>query len=430
MSDTTGFSRARAEALSERLAEPDWFRRRRLAAAAAYADTPFPSDKAEDWRRVNLGAIDFDSYAVAAPNGTPARGGEPTDAAGLIRAVDGRVTECRLSREATDAGVVLTSLAEAARTHEDLVRRYWMTAAVSPEESKFTLLHAAFVNTGTFLYVPRGVRLTAPIVSRVELTHGGVGSFHHTLAIVEDEAEAELIDESRGGGEGGALSVPVAEVFAGRGARAGYHAVQNWSRGVYEFAVRRLCVGADSAGRLSDLALGGTAGKVFVGAVLEGRGARCDLYGMYFPEAGQQFDYTTLQDHRVPNCVSNLLFKGALANRARSAFRGVIRVHPEAQQTDAYQTNNNLLLGDEARADSMPVLEIEADDVKCSHGATLSSVDAEDLFYLTSRGLPRDLAQRLIIGGFFEPILDQLPSASLRERVQAQVMGRIARQDH
>lgn len=428
MSESGGFSRAMVEALSARLDEPDWLRRRRLEAWERYEQTPFPGVADEDWRRVRFDPADLGELrGLPTANGATAAPDPLADgAAGSLHFLDGELVAARRGDALAAAGVVLCSLAEAVRNHEDLVRRYFMTAGVAPEESKYTLLHAALCNSGTFLYVPRGVSLDAPILSVVELSHGGVGTFHHTLVIAEDGAAVEVMELTRGG-EGGAFSVPVAELFAGRGAHVGYHAVQNWECGAIEFASRRSVLGPDATGTLSDVALGGSIAKTFVGTVLEGQGAACKLYGLYFPEPGQQFDYTTLQDHRVPNCTSDLLFKGAVAERGRSGFRGVIRVHPDAQRTDAYQTNNNLLLGDDARADSMPVLEIEADDVKCSHGATLAHLDEEDLFYLVSRGLPRAVAQRLVIGGFFEAILEPLPSPALRERLQGQLAGRIVR---
>jgi Fe-S cluster assembly protein SufD len=224
-----------------------------------------------------------------------------------------------------------------------------------------------------------------------------------------------------------ALSVPVAEVIVGRGAHVDFATVQLWGDGVYEFGTKRVLAGPDAQVSFCASQLGGKLSKSFVGALMAGRGGNCDLLGLYFPGAGQHVDQTTLQDHLAESCTSNLLFKGAVGDHGRSVFRGVINVHKAAQHTDAYQKNNNLLLGDEARADTMPVLEILADDVKCSHGATVAELDENDLFYLMSRGLSRKTAEEMVIAGFFEPVIDKVPVESVRERLHELLSARIRR---
>lgn len=425
MSETRQFSRDHIVALSRRLEEPAWLLDMRLAAYEQWQETPLPSREEEAWRRTDFGSVDFAAALPLLPNGAVHRPESPhVDAVGVLEFVDGSLSFARLGEEQRSAGVVLTSLHEALRTAPDLVQEHFMREAVRPDEDHFTLLHAAFFESGAFCYVPAGVELVKPLFARVSLSAGAVTSLHHSLVILEDRASAAFVEEYQGGGVGG-VAVPVSELLLRRGARLRYTAVQRWHSGMAEIAYRRAVTGEDSTLELGVETLGGRLAKGFVGAVMAGRGSDCYLSGLYYPQSGQHVDLTTLQDHRVPSCTSDLLFKGALSDRSQSVFRGVVRVHPHAQQTDAYQTNNNLLLGHEARADSMPVLEIEADDVRCSHGATLAHLNEEDLFYLTCRGLPRAEAQRMVIAGYFEPVLERIPLQEVRDRVAAALAERI-----
>ncbi|NUP98275.1 MAG: Fe-S cluster assembly protein SufD [Armatimonadetes bacterium] len=427
MGEAAGFTREQVVALSTSRGEPDWLRQRRLEAFERWQAAPAPDPNDEDWRRTDLSHLDLTQLHLAgAPNGTDAGcDDDHEDAAGCASFVDGQLAGVRLDPEYAAQGVVLGSLQQALVDHEELVKQHFMTC-VEPGEDPYTLLHAAFWTDGLFLHVPAGVQLDRPILSTLRLNREALGVLHHSLVIVGEDASLALVEEYLGGGTQPALSVPVVEVICGQGARLQVTEIQTWDRGVNEVAHRRVQLGRDANVELTVSSLGGKITKTHVGAVMAGPGAACKLYGFYFPERGQQFDYTTLQDHRVGNCTSDLLFKGALYDRARSVFRGIVRVHADAQQTDAYQTNNNLLLGDEARADSMPVLEIEADDVKCSHGATLAHLNDEDLFYLKTRGLDHETAQRMVIAGFFEPILDTIPLESLRAKLHEAVASRIA----
>ncbi len=428
MREAQGFTRDTLTALSRSHNEPQWLLDRRLAAFEAWQAAPRPSQLDEDWRHTDVSDLDFASFGgLVAPNGaSPVLPAAASEAAGAIAFTDGQSGDVRLDDDLRRRGVVLSSLRDALRTHGDLVQEAFMTRAVVPDGNPFTQLHAAFWTGGLFCYVPPGVEVDRPLLSAVGLSHGDVSALQHTLLVAGENSRVALVEEYAGGDGGRTLSVPVVEVLAGPGSQVSFSGLQAWSGPVHEFATRRVHLDRDAQASLTVGSLGGKLIKSFVGATLAGSGASCDLGGIYFPEAGQHFDYTTLQDHREPHGRSELLFKGALYDRAQSVFRGVVRVHPNAQQTDAYQTNNNLLLGHEARADSMPVLEIEADDVKCSHGATLAHLNDEDLFYLRTRGLDRELAQRMVIAGFFEPVIDRIPLASVREQLQDLVRRRIA----
>lgn len=423
----SGFTRETVEALSRRRNEPDWLLQARLDAFERWQQTPYPSTDEEAWRRFDAESIDFDGCASVAV-GSETEGSEaPTDdnLGGWLTFRDGALVNAHLAPELAARGVRFMGLRDALRKHPELVREHFMTQVVKPDESKFTLLHAAFWTDGVFLHVPRGVAVAAPLLARIELSQGHASHFHHTLVIADDRAEVTLTEQFDGGGRGEAIAYPIAEILAGRGAQVHYGCVQLYQDDVHELGVRRAHVAADAHADLLIGDFGGRYIKDFVGATLTGRGADCRLEGCYFPEHGQIVDLVTLQDHQTANGTSNLLFKGAVADGGESIFRGIIVVEREAQQTDAYQTNNNLLLGDEARADSMPVLEILADDVRCSHGATLGHVDEGDLFYLCSRGLARFDAERLLIAGFFEDILARLPVPSVRQAVDQTLAERI-----
>lgn len=430
MSEPTAvFTAASSAELSRAYAEPDWMRRRRATAYDAWAAAPLPDASDEDWRRTDLSLLEFGDWpTLLVANGhVPAPEDGPDDAAGFLRTADSAAGPARLADELAAQGVLFCDLRTAVREHGELVEQWFMRDAVTlDDDNVFAKFHAAFWTGGLFCYVPAGVEVALPLLSSVTVSRGGVATAHHTLVVAEAGARVKVIEEYAGGGDGPVLSVPVVEVYAGPGAKVEFVAVQTWQRQVTELATRRAWIDRDADVQLVSTAMGAKLTKAFVGGTLAGEGANANLYGCYFPEAGQHVDTTTLQDHRVSNGTSDLLFKGALYERSRSVFRGVVRVHPGAQQTDAYQTNNNLLLGDDARADSMPVLEIRADDVRCSHGATLAHLKDEELFYLRSRGLDREAAQRMVIAGFFEEILDHIPLESLRQRLHDLVGTRIA----
>jgi len=430
MSETQGFTRDLLVALSGRLGEPSWVLDLRLAAFAQFEATAYPTtDNEEDWRRTDLRGVDFDALAtLAQPNGFRGHGLSAEACAGAIRFADGAVVETRLDADLAARGVVWCSLHEAIARWPERVREHFMTRCVQPGEDKFTLLHAAFWNQGLFCWAPAGVTVEQPLLALIELGDQGGSLLHHSLVVAGEGASLSLVEAYAGADAAAALSVPVCEVIAEAGAEVAYASVQSWGAKVVEVATKRALTARDAAVHLCVGNLGGRVVKTFAGAVLAAPGSAVDLLGLAFPGRGQHLDQTTVQDHRAPDCTSNLLFKAAVTDDARSVFRGVINVHPEAQRTDAYQTNNNLLLGEGAEADSMPVLEILADDVKCSHGATLASVDEEDIFYLMSRGLPRAVAQRMVIAGFFEPVLARIPVDSVRGQLQRLVEDRIDQQ--
>jgi Fe-S cluster assembly protein SufD len=435
------FTRDQVEILATRKDEPGWLREARLHAHGAFASTPMPTTAAEDWRYtdigrvVNLDAVPFaEERAPAAgidalPAGLRALLDEAGEAVARLVQVDASVVHRDVPAHLEAQGVVLTSLEAAVRDHGDLVRRHLGTAVLADEDGKFAALNAAYWTGGLFLYVPRGVKVEVPVRSYRWIGETGA-VFGRTLVVAEAGAEVTVVDELAGADlDGRALSVSAAEIFADEGAAVTWVSLQRFGRGVVHLSTDRLVAGRDARITTLYTTLGGDVCRADVRCRLRAPGSHVDMLGVYVAEGDQHFDHETLQDHIAPHASSNLLFKGALTERSRSVFRGVIRVHPKAQRTDAYQTNRNLLLSSQARADSLPNLEIQADDVRCSHAATVGQLDAEEVFYLLSRGIPKEEAVRLVVFGFFSEVLDQLPMDDVRQELLRAVQRKLARRE-
>lgn len=410
--------------------EPTWLQERRDHAWDVYERTPMPNTRLEEWRYTDLRQkLDLDalqlSSAETAPDdfeAWPIRLREAMaldrEASGRIVLIDGHVVHTELDESLTKKGVVLASLHDAIETHPELIKEYLATKAVPPEEGKFAALNAALWNDGIFLHVPKGVKLDNPVRVTRWFSESGVAYFSRTLIVAETASQVSYVDEVLSDDfERQTLTSSAVEVIAQDGAQVQYVAVQRLGRGGFYQAVQRTLAQRDSTLDTLNVALGGTTTRVDLNARLLGPGANSDMLGLYFGDADQHFDFNTSQDHVAENAGSDLLYKGALDGSSRAVFRGIIRVHKGAQRTDAYQTNRNLLLSPHARADSLPNLEIEADDVKCSHGATVGQLDEEAKFYLQSRGLSRVTAERLVVLGFLGEVLSRLPLGGVATKV-------------
>jgi Fe-S cluster assembly protein SufD len=324
-------------------------------------------------------------------------------------------------------GVVMTSLEAAVREHPELVRRYLGTT-VTPQAGKFAALNAAYWTGGLFVYVPRNVKVQLPLRAYRWIGDAGTAVLGRTLVIAEAGAEVAVVDELASGDFGRtALHAGAAEIFADEGATVVYTSIQRFGRGVVHLQTDRLSAGRDAKITMLYSTMGGDFAHVDAQCAMREPGSHVDMLGIYIGQGDQHFDHETLQDHVAPHASSNLLFKGALDDEARSVFRGLIRVHPRAQRTDAYQTNRNLVLSAKARADSLPNLEIQADDVRCSHAATVGQLDEEEVFYLRSRGIPQSEAVRLVVFGFFGEVLEQLPMQGVRNELLHAVERKLAR---
>jgi len=434
------FSRDQVEMLSARRAEAEWLREQRLSAWEAWASTPMPDTRPEEWRYTpirDLLKLDDLGFAdevtpvtdfAALPAETRALLEDVGDASGRLTQTDASVTFREISDELARQGVIFTSLDSAVREHGDLVRQHLGTA-VNADEGKFAALSNAFWTGGTFLYVPANVKVELPFRVVRWISGEGSSAFGRTLVVAEQGAEVSLVEELSSPDFGAQTwSLGGAEIIAGEEAKVNYIVLQRFGAGVLHMTTDRLVTGRDARISTLNLVLGASIARTDIQCKLRQPGGHVDMLGLYIAEGTQHIDNETLQDHLAPHASSNLLFKGALRDSSRSVFRGMIRVHPKAQRTDAYQTNRNLILSSDARADSLPNLEIGADDVRCSHAATIGHLDEEEIFYLLSRGIPKKEAIRLVVFGFFAEVLDQLPLPQVKKElfraIEAKLFGR------
>lgn len=419
------FTRADVEAISNKTQDPAWLAERRLTAWETYQSMPLPTLNDEAWRRTDIRSLKTGELALPSLNGKgPARrvpaylrkplvGKQP---GGLLVVNQGKVEKTALAPELREKGVVFTDFATAARQHGDLLRKY-IGRAVEPRDGKFAALAAALTQTGVFLYVPRGVEVELPLHSVVWSAGTGTSLFTHVLVALDDGASATYVHETASPtADGQALHAGAVELIVGDNAHLEFVELQSWGEHVWNFTHERARIGRDSTFDWIFGAIGTRLTKSFMTVDLDGEGSTAKMSGFYFADGDQHLDHDTQQNHLAPHTTSDLLFKGALKDNSRSVWQGMIYVAPGAQRTDGYQANRNLMLDSNARADSIPGLEILADDVRCTHGATVGKIDEEIVFYLLSRGIPRKEAERLIVDGFFDPIMQRIPYEDVRER--------------
>ncbi len=427
--DVGVFTADQVEILSTQRVEPEWLRTRRKEAYQAFEETPMPDTRPEEWRYTPIrDMLDLSTLrlaeeraAVGSSEELPAKLAELMAEAGESAArlvqVGASVVHRELPEELAAQGVIFTSLEQAVREHPELVEKHLGTT-MDADDGKFAAQNSAFWTGGTFLYVPANVRAELPLRSFRWIEGTGTSLFGRTLVVAEEFAEIALVDELGSGDfHASTYSNGATEIIAAEGARVHYIAMQRFGRGVTHLTTDRLVAGRDAKITTVYLTLGSDLTRADVKCRLQAPGSHVDMLGLYLAEGTQHLDHETLQDHIAPHASSNLLFKGALLDQGRSVFRGLIRVHPNAQRTDAYQTNRNLILSSGARADSLPNLEIAANDVRCSHAATAGQFDAEEMFYLQSRGIPFTEAMRLVIFGFFGEVLDQLELDQVRQEL-------------
>jgi Fe-S cluster assembly protein SufD len=431
---TGGFTEAAFEAFLKTRDEPGWLLDRRREAFEAFRTLPWPTARDEEWRRTDIRALKLDAFAPP-PAATP----DPADSAALaplwsalsghyatgVQQVNGLAT--RQPDAAKLGGALFLDLGRAAKEQPELLKRFLFTEAVSGREDAFSALHAAFWTGGTLLYVPRGVKIEAPLFSLVGLARGGRVDMDHTLVVLEEGAEATFVRETAGRDRAGAtaLHAGAVELIVGRGARLRFVNIQNWDDATWHFSRERALVGPDAALQWTVGGLGSRLAKVNQEVALTGEGARAQVNGVMFTTGRQHLAYFTRQDHAAPHTTSDLLYKCGLKDRSRVVWKGMIRVEKDAQRTDAYQKNDNLVLSDAARADSIPGLEIEANDVRCTHGATAGRVDEDMIFYAQARGVSRETAIRLIVEGFFANVYDRITLEPVRETLRQAVAAKL-----
>jgi Fe-S cluster assembly protein SufD len=437
-------SAAGVEAQAAARGEPEWLREFRRKAWRFFEEMPWPTGNEETWRRTKLTGFkleDFRLFPAAGPIGLrhPAAPGADlpaavakslaeVESAGSLALVDGAAAQATLAADLAAQGVIFTDLGTALREHESLVQRHFGRAAAI-DENKFSALHYALWENGTFLYVPRNVSVKLPMQAVVSLggaTDGAAArraGFHHTLVVTEEGASVTLAEDFLGAEEG--LLDSVIELLPGPNSQLHYLHLQNLATSAWNFSTQRILLTRDSLVRYFIGSWGSRLTKAWITMDLNEPGSHGELLGLYFPAGRQHLDHHTNQLHRADHATSDLLFKGALKERARSVYQGYIKVWPGAQKTNAYQANRNLLLSKNARADSIPGLEIEADDVRCTHGATASQLPDEYVFYLMARGIDRTNAERLIVQGFFEEVLDRIPVPGVRNKLENEIASKV-----
>ncbi len=426
-----GFSEATVRAVSAARQEPEWMLNLRLQAWQTFEAMPWPKDTDEAWRRTRLTGFDLGKFqpvvlngdADAAVNDVIRHELDEMETAASLVFQDGVVIHRTALAELAAQGVIFTDLRQAVIEHSDLVQRYFMTEVVKPDHNKFTALHAAMWDTGVFVYVPKNVKVDLPLQVILNQASAGVGGYHHTLLVADPGANVTVVDDLLGGKDG--LQSAVVELVLGDNSVVRYMNLQDYDHSTWNFLTGRAAVHRDADLRWIQVSWGSRLTKAFLDVDLMGEGGHAELLGIYFPTGRQHIDHQTLQYHRAPHCFSDLLFNGALKEKSRSVYMGVIKVLPGAQKTDAYQRNGNLILDSTARADSIPGLEIQADDVRCTHGATVSQVEDEYVFYLMARGLTRPQAERMIVQGFFQAVLDRVPVASVVTKLERVIERKI-----
>jgi Fe-S cluster assembly protein SufD len=374
-----------------------------------YRALPVPARSEEAWRFTDLGGFDPDAFVETGAGAAPERMLE-IDVSGLAT-----VTESSIEIEQAPEGITFARLEDHPRLGE----------LVAPVE-KFAAHNAALWENGLLVHVPRGVVVEKPLYVRIANSVDRGSLFWRLLVVAEPESRFTLIEEyASARPDVAGYSNAVVELFVEDGARLEYVSLQNLSRETWHFANHHARVGRDAELDWVTGGFGSKSGKVRIQNDLAGAGATSRVTGAYFVDGSQHLDFDTFQEHIAPSTTSDFAFKGALNDTASSVWRGMIRVEKEAQKTNAYQENRNLMLSEMAHADSIPGLEILANDVRCTHGATLGQVDREQLFYLMTRGLTRADAERLIVRGFFQDVLDRIELEPVRDALGAALEARI-----
>lgn len=379
------------------LTEPAWLLERRRRGASLAQSLPLPDQKAKGWEFTDLAGLEIDSYAEAIP----------------APSIEGA------------EGATVLPLAAALESHDELLHE--RLGSLVPVEDPFVARNEAGWRDGVLVHVPRGVRLIEPIRVELPLDEDGAAIAWRTVVVLEEGAEAEVWEHwSSRGDETDALLNSVVELHVGQAATLRYIGTQDVSERAWVFSSQRAEVGRDARLDWTALGFGSGRGKVRMETRLAGPGSEARVTGGYAGGPGQHLDYDTLQEHAAPNTSSDLAFRGVLAAGATAVWRGMIRVDPGAQGTDAFQESRNLLLSPEAHADAIPGLEIEADDVRCTHAAAIAQIDREQLFYLTSRGLDAAAAKQVIVEGFLESLVERLAGGPVRDEVSAALASRLA----
>lgn len=432
--ETGAYSREAVEQLSQALNEPAWMREFRLQAWETFANLPLPTTQDEPWRRTDLRRLklqelgpSLNGHGPLAVSQVPDYLGEQLtegEAGGVMLQVDGETVKYELSDALREQGVVFCDMHTAVDEYPELIQKYFMTRAVTVEEGKFAAMHGAFWRGGTFLYVPKNVKAAAPLHSALWSASGR--TYTHTLVVLDEGSEAIFLDEyeSETGNEP-AIHNGAVELLVGDNASLTYASLQDFGANLWSFTHERARTGRDAKVDWVTSMMGTRLTKAFQTVELDDRGGWARMSGLFFADGRQHFDLDTQQNHNAADTVSDLLYKGALKQRSRTVWQGMIKALPGSQRIDGFQANRNLVLERTARADSIPGLEIEADDVRCTHASTIGQLDETEIFYLMSRGIPRVTAIRMVVQGFFDPVMQRIPIEGVRERIAERILQKV-----
>jgi Fe-S cluster assembly protein SufD len=415
---------------------PDWFREQQHEAWKQFQSLPFPTRKDQLWRFSNVNLLDLKPFKFSGIISDKDRDaileqsrGLDEVAARVIFAGDQLIERDVISEQLKKRGVIFQPLERAMVEHADLFRKHFMSQPAVLGSAKFAALHQGSVSSGTFLYVPRGVEIELPIEIFHWLHGENTSVFPHLLLVTDELAKVTVIESFRSlirheeQEPAAGFACGVNDLIAGPGAKITYVCAQTWGDNVRALQMNTTTVDHDASALSLNLHLGGKYSRFESLSRLIGEGGRSDLLAVSVADGEQEFDARTLQDHVSPHTASDLLYKNALDDRARCTFGGLIRVEPHAHFTDAYQKVRNLLLSDDAEANSMPGLEILADNVRCTHGATSGQIDEEEMFYLRSRGIRPATARQLMVSGFLSEVIQRLEQpaieSSLRQLIEA-----------
>lgn len=412
---------------------PHWLRERRAEALAAFAKVDMPSTDEELWRYSRIDDLDLDGYTLS---DGPGRGGVSShvpdvlgalvDRAATVVARNGRVVDVEVDEGLAAKGLLVGPAAEG---DVGVLGGALSNEGPTPSATDaFTLLNDAAQLEPVVVRIPDGLVLPAPVVV-VHVTEGDrVAAFPRLVVHAGADSSSSVIEVQVSAGQGG-LVVPVTEIVAGRAARVGFVNVQQLDLSTWQIGLQASRVEAEATFRSTSVGFGGEYARLRTDCRMVGRGATGELDAIYFGEGDQTLDFRTFQEHVAPDCTSNLLFKGAGGGRSRSVYTGLIRVGKDARGTNAFQTNRNVKLSEQAWAESIPNLMIENNDVRCSHASAVGPIDEEQRFYLESRGLPTDVAERLIVGGFFGEVLAKLPVPGLASVLARTIAAKFDRRE-
>lgn len=441
-------ARERVVDLAARHAEPQWLKEVRLAAWESYLQTPAPTPRDATWHRTDASGLDL-SALIALDFARNGRASEPhewlkpvlahfSERAGVVSQAAHAPLYMELSQEASEKGVIFCEMGLAVDQHEELLKQYLSIPANAEQDGKFGLMTKSLFNCGLFLYVPAGVKIEAPFLSFLSVSAApgcaaGGAVFPRLLVVAGENSSVNLIHTSASSGGGNeparfnSLHAGITEIHAKPGARISLLDFQNYDDTVYSVTRTVDALEADATVSSLTVALGGKLVKGDIATVLSGRGAAREVLGVVLGSGTEHYNFDTIEEHDAPDTRSDINFRTALKDSSTSVYQGIIRVTKQAQRTDAYQSNKNLLLGAQAKADSIPKLEILADDVKCSHGATVGPVDLDQVFYLMSRGLSRSESEELIVLGFFKTVLQKFSQPQAVRWVEDAVSARVLR---